>query len=580
MSVSQATTILILAANPQGTVPLRLDEEIREIREGLKRSRYREQFVVEYATAARPRDVQRAMLDYKPQVVHFCGHGEGERGLVLEDELGAVKLVSTGGLASLFSLFSTKGLNCVLLNACYSEVQAKAIAQYIPYVIGMNQSIGDRAAIEFATSFYDALGAGESVKFAYLSGVTAMQLQGIREEHTPVLITKSATPPKSPTGNLPLLKSEGGLQNSEPPRIAGQGGAPDDGRKLTLVTPEPVSPSTGSRIFISYKRSAEPDEQVALALYGALHAEHEVFIDQKMPVGTPWAQRIEAEIRQSDFLITLLSANSVHSEMVVGEIETAHHLSKSEGKPIILPIRVAYREAFAYPLSAYLNAINWAFWDSEADTVSLVEELQRAIAGQPLTINSEQAKTDLISAAPTPSIPRPLPAAQPALEMPEGTMEVESQFYVMRDRVDEIALATIQQQGVTITIKGPRQMGKSSLLIRTMAAAREAGKRVAFLDFQLFDKAALTNADRFFRQFSAWLTDELELTANVDECWNTSLGNSQCCTRYMQRQILKELGGPLVLAMDEVESVFEADFRTDFFSMLRSWHNNRATTPT
>jgi AAA-like domain len=95
----------------------------------------------------------------------------------------------------------------------------------------------------------------------------------------------------------------------------------------------------------------------------------------------------------------------------------------------------------------------------------------------------------------------------------------------------------------------------------------------------LFDKAALTNADRFFRQFSAWLTDELELTANVEDCWNTSLGNSQCCTRYMQRQILKELGGPLVLAMDEVESVFEADFRTDFFSMLRSWHNNRATTP-
>ena len=181
------------------------------------------------------------------------------------------------------------------------------------------------------------------------------------------------------------------------------------------------------------------------------------------------------------------------------------------------------------------------------------------------------------------AIPRPLPAAQPvslklSLEMPEGTIDLESQFYVDRS-VDAIALDTIGRQGVTITIKGPRQMGKSSLLIRTMAAAAAAGKRVAFLDFQLFDKSALTDGDRFFRQFCAWLTDELELGDRVEEFWSSPLGNSQRCSRYMQRYLLKELGSPLVLAMDEVESVFDTEFRSDFFSMLRSWHNNRAMTP-
>jgi hypothetical protein len=182
-------TVLILAANPKGTAPLRLDEEVREIKAGIQRSRHRDRFVIEYQWAARPRDVQRAMLDYKPQIVHFCGHGAGDEGLVLEDNAGKSQAVSTAALAKLFELFANQ-VDCVLLNACYSEVQATAIAQHIPYVIGMNQAIGDRAAIEFATSFYDALGSGETVDFAFRLGKNAMQLAGIAEDQTPVLMQK------------------------------------------------------------------------------------------------------------------------------------------------------------------------------------------------------------------------------------------------------------------------------------------------------------------------------------------------------------------------------------------------------
>ena len=336
------------------------------------------------------------------------------------------------------------------------------------------------------------------------------------------------------------------------------------------------------RIFISYKRGVEPDEPIALEVFRILSEHHQVFIDQTMMVGTRWAERIEAEIRQSDFLISLLSAQSVHSEMVLGEIETAHHLAKKQaGKPIILPIRLAYREPFVYPLSAYLNGINWAFWETAADTPRLLQELLQAIGGRRLSVNTDAAKADLVQRVETPAMPPPLPSAQlTPLEMPEGTMNPESRFYVERPN-DAIALSTIQQtgKGVTITIKGPRQMGKSSLLVRTIDAAVSAGKRVAFLDFQLFDKTALTNPEPFFRQFCAWLTDELEMDSQVDTYWAMPLGNSQRCTRYMQRYLLKELGSPLVLAMDEVESVFDTDFRSDFFSMLRSWHNSRATSP-
>jgi hypothetical protein len=111
--------------------------------------------------------------------------------LILENEVGKAVAVSTEALAGLFELFADR-VECVVLNACYSEVQAEAIAQHIPYVIGMNKAIGDRAAIEFAISFYDALGAGESIEFAYKLGCNAIRMAGIEEYLTPVLKKKPA----------------------------------------------------------------------------------------------------------------------------------------------------------------------------------------------------------------------------------------------------------------------------------------------------------------------------------------------------------------------------------------------------
>lgn len=189
MSSNTPKIILLLAANPKGTTPLRLDEEVREIDSGLQRAKHREQFVLEQKWAVRPRDIQRAMLDLNPSIVHFAGHGTEDEGLVFEDESGIAKLVDGESLAGLFELFAER-VECVVLNGCYSRVQASAIAIYVNYVIGMNKAIGDRAAIEFAVAFYDALGAGRPVEFAYKLGCAAIQLAGIPEHLTPVLKKK------------------------------------------------------------------------------------------------------------------------------------------------------------------------------------------------------------------------------------------------------------------------------------------------------------------------------------------------------------------------------------------------------
>ncbi len=182
--------ILILAANPLGTSKLRLDEEVREIDQGLNRAKQREQYELIQKWAIRTDDIRRALLDIEPQFVHFCGHGDGENGLAFETENGKVKLVSTHALAGLFELCQ-KDIECVILNACYSEVQAEVISQHIKYVIGMKQEIGDKSAIRFAVGFYDAIGAGRSVEDAYKFGCNAIDLEAISEELTPILKIKA-----------------------------------------------------------------------------------------------------------------------------------------------------------------------------------------------------------------------------------------------------------------------------------------------------------------------------------------------------------------------------------------------------
>ncbi|MEG4070381.1 CHAT domain-containing protein [Microcoleus sp. Pol11C2] len=182
-------TILILAANPTNTAPLRLEQEIREIDEGLRRANKREQYKLEQKWAVRSRDFYRAILDYQPNIVHFCGHGAGSEGIVLEDDTGKMALVQTNALASMFKLFAKKGVECVILNACYSEVQAEAIRYYVNYVIGMNKAVGDQASIAFAVGFYDAIAAGYTLEEAYELGCS--QMMSFREHETPVFKKKN-----------------------------------------------------------------------------------------------------------------------------------------------------------------------------------------------------------------------------------------------------------------------------------------------------------------------------------------------------------------------------------------------------
>lgn len=176
--------ILILAANPKNTSNLRLDEEVREIKNILQQSPNRDEFQITTESAVRVDDLTRYLSNHQPKIVHFCGHGSGTDGLALEDNYGQMQLVSTQALAKLFDLFQQQ-VECVLLNACYSEEQATAIHQYIDCVVGMKQAIGDRAAIKFSIGFYTALTALRNYEDCFQMGCISIDLQGIPESQTP-----------------------------------------------------------------------------------------------------------------------------------------------------------------------------------------------------------------------------------------------------------------------------------------------------------------------------------------------------------------------------------------------------------
>ena len=185
--------ILFLAANPQGTTPLALDKEIREIEAKIRASEYRDSLELISKWAVRPDDLLQALLEHRPHVVHFSGHGTEDE-IVLMGSDDQLKPVDKQALAFLFGTLKDN-IRLVLLNACYSRQQAELITQHIDCVVGMHKPIGDVAAIVFAASFYRAMGFGRSVSEAFQLGKAALMLEGIPEENTPDLLARDGVDP-------------------------------------------------------------------------------------------------------------------------------------------------------------------------------------------------------------------------------------------------------------------------------------------------------------------------------------------------------------------------------------------------
>ena len=180
--------ILYLAANPITMTLLDLTREIRAIEQLIGVGKPRDGLEIVACWAARTSDLQRALLEEDPQILHFSGHGSPREQFILEDGTGA--RVEKEAFSDLIGIVGAN-VRLVVLNACDTEPVADALVRHIDCAIGMHEAIGDEAAIAFAASFYQALGFGKSIATAFNAATNELKLSRITEDRTPRLVVKA-----------------------------------------------------------------------------------------------------------------------------------------------------------------------------------------------------------------------------------------------------------------------------------------------------------------------------------------------------------------------------------------------------
>ena len=186
--------ILLVAADPQDLERLRLGAEERQIREVLTLSAGPGRWAVHTAPSVRLRDLTQALVNLRPSVVHFSGHGSAEGGVLLEDDAGWSREVPRNALTRLFAALQEM-VECVVLNVCHSEPQARELSAHVPFVVGSPGAVADDAAREFSLGFYQAIGAGFPIPTAYEIGCVHMSAAGVADDELPKLIRRDRSHP-------------------------------------------------------------------------------------------------------------------------------------------------------------------------------------------------------------------------------------------------------------------------------------------------------------------------------------------------------------------------------------------------
>ena len=328
---------------------------------------------------------------------------------------------------------------------------------------------------------------------------------------------------------------------------------------------------TVRRFFISYRRRAEEDARLAKLLVAKLRAAgHDVFIDVDIPIGTDWSAEITRRIQWCEYLVVLLSQDSIDSEMVQGEIRLAHHHRREDGSPFIFPIRVRYEGALDYELTSYIGRLQHVLWRGTADDETVLNTVVAAAARRE-GAGKSVASHGAAGAAPAADERRPRPSVdRTALLRPTGTLRLDDRFYVRR-AADESIARLAASAGQTLVIKGPRQVGKSSLLVRYVAAGKESGKKTAFLDFQAMSDAQLADYPSFLQRVLGVLMRRLDLPAEDIPAVESGLD----ATDVIEARVLDRVDAPILFAFEEVDRVLGRPWQKDFFALLRTWHNRR-----
>ena len=312
-----------------------------------------------------------------------------------------------------------------------------------------------------------------------------------------------------------------------------------------------VQPEDG-RVVLVYKRGADPDERLLLFLEAELKKQgYPIYVDRHTRGGYRWAEAISSHIEKAAAVIPLLSARSVKSEMLGFEIRIAFHAGqRQKGRPRLLPVRVQFDDGCLESPFDLVAPIQHFMWNSPADDAAVLRDI-----------------VDVLS-RPAPQPPRFVPT-------PGGGLRRDDPLYIERLADQKFRDAVFDKASV-ILVKGARQMGKTSLLARGLQFARDREFRTVYTDFQRLNVGGLGSIEEFYQGLIEWLCQGLDLEIDVEREWNPKRPANFNLDRIFRTRILKGLKGHLVWGMDEVDRLFDMPFSPEFFSLIRTWHNDRA----
>lgn len=347
------------------------------------------------------------------------------------------------------------------------------------------------------------------------------------------------------------------------------------------LPPDKRSPLT---VVILFKARSGFDQQVAFALETELgRLGYDVFLDRRLASGVAWAQGLDQKIRNSDAVITLISAQSAQSEMFAYEVELAHLAGQQQhGFPRIWPVRLGEATLLPEPLQTMLAPLEYR-WDSENElhhvdrllcpNESGIPELASVLAGRLRSLAHERAELlEARQAAIQKAASKPVPRAP--LEPAGGAVPLESAFYIVRQTDEEFRQALARNDSI-ILIKGARQMGKTSLLGRGLQLARQSGAQVILTDFQKLHGPDLRSIESFFRALREMVADQLRLDEKQLQPWDEKRNPNSNFERFWRQDILEPAKGAVAWGCDEFDRLFSTNFGSEVCGLFRSWHNER-----